>query len=142
MFSEPVTRAYDMTDASIEIIIMLVVSFLLGYMLRWLLSEKEPTRPTSKILAIPQKYATFAKDDLQIVEGIGPKIEALLKAHGIKNWATLATADLTTLKNILNLGGERFAMHDPKSWPDQAALATAGRWSELEEFQKILVGGR
>jgi hypothetical protein len=142
MFSEPITRAYDMTDATWEIIVMLLVSFALGYLLRWILSSNEKTAPKKTVLAIPPKYATFKKDDLKIVEGIGPKIEALLKAHGIQDWKALAAADVATLKNILNLGGERFVMHDPKSWPDQAALAIAGRWKELEEFQNILVGGR
>lgn len=141
MFSEPITRAYDGTDASWEIIVMLLVSFALGYLLRWLLSGDVSSQKNT-LLAIPPKYATFAKDDLKIVEGIGPKIEALLKAHGVADWKALAAANSATLQNILNLGGERFAMHDPKSWPDQAALAAAGRWSELEEFQNILVGGK
>jgi len=142
MFTEPVTRAYDMTDASIEIIIMLVVSFILGYLLRALIGNGSTDATAPALLAIPPKYATFAKDDLKIVEGIGPKIEALLKTHGIKNWDELGRADLATLKNILSFGGERFQMHDPKSWPDQAHLAAEGRWAELEEFQSILVGGQ
>lgn len=141
MFSEPITLAYDGTDASWEIIIMLLVSFILGYLLRSLLAFNAESNREA-VLAIPPKYATFKKDDLKIVEGIGPKIEALLKAHGVKDWDALSKADMPTLKNILNLGGERFTMHDPKSWPDQAGLAVAGRWNELEEFQKILVGGR
>ena len=38
--------------------------------------------------------------------------------------------------------GERFQMHDPTSWPDQAKLAAEGRWDELKELQDILQGGR
>ncbi|HFC00875.1 MAG TPA: hypothetical protein ENJ53_08745, partial [Phaeodactylibacter sp.] len=35
----------------------------------------------------------FGEDNLQIVEGIGPKIEGLLKEAGINTWAKLASTD-------------------------------------------------
>jgi hypothetical protein len=31
---------------------------------------------------------------------------------------------------------------DPSTWPEQAGLAAAGRWSELEVLQEELKGGR
>jgi predicted flap endonuclease-1-like 5' DNA nuclease len=81
-------------------------------------------------------------DDLKRIEGIGPKIEHLLKSAGIETWAQLAAADADTLREILARAGERYRIHDSKSWPDQARLAADGRWEELSEFQDVLLGGR
>ncbi len=81
-------------------------------------------------------------DDLKIIEGIGPKIEILLKGAGIKTWQDLAKTKVETLKNILKEGGDRFAFHEPTTWPEQASLAASGNWQELEDFQVFLSGGR
>ena len=81
-------------------------------------------------------------DDLTVIEGIGPKIEKMLNDELIYTWAELAAAPVDRLKGILRKGGDRYKMHDPTSWPDQAKLAAQGRWKELEELQDILQGGR
>jgi hypothetical protein len=47
-----------------------------------------------------------------------------------------------TRVNILRRAGNRYKMHDPTSWADQAKLAAEGRWKELDEFQDVLLGGR
>ncbi len=86
--------------------------------------------------------SAFASDNLQIVEGIGPKIEQLLKNAGIKTWADLAGADLSRLQKILDDAGPRYRMHNPKSWSDQARLANEGKWDELIKYQKFLDAGR
>jgi len=41
-------------------------------------------------------------DDLKIIEGVGPKIEQLLKEGGIHTWAELAGASVDRLKEILD----------------------------------------
>ena len=41
------------------------------------------------------------------------------------------------LKGILRRAGDRYRMHDPTSWADQAKLAAEGRWKELDEFQDV-----
>ena len=88
-------------------------------------------------------YASaFQNDNLQIVEGIGPKIEGLLHDNGIKTWADLAAADVPRLKSILESAGSRYRVHDPSTWPHQAKLANDGRWDELEEYQRFLGGGK
>ncbi len=86
--------------------------------------------------------AVFSPDNLQIVEGIGPKIEQLLKAAGINTWRDLANADLARLQKILDDAGPRYRMHNPKSWSDQARLAAEGKWDKLVEHQKFLDAGR
>lgn len=61
-------------------------------------------------------------DDLQAVDGIGPKIAAVLAANGIHSWAALAAAEPESLQQILAAAGPRYRRHDPSSWPEQARL--------------------
>jgi len=96
----------------------------------------QPQRTQNTPLVIPQ----YSPDDLKIIEGIGPKIETLLKAHGVKTWQDIIASTPAKLKEILMRGGERFALADPTSWPDQAALAVEGRWDDLGAFKKMIAG--
>lgn len=91
-----------------------------------------------------KKKTTHPTDpnNLKIVEGIGPKIEQLLKDGGINNWQDLAEATLERLQEILTAAGERYRIHDPNTWSNQATLAAAGKWAELEKYQDELKGGR
>ena len=49
---------------------------------------------------------------------------------------------VSTIQMILDDAGPRYRMHDPASWPQQAGLAAAGQWDELEDLQDRLSGGR
>ncbi|MEO0725475.1 MAG: helix-hairpin-helix domain-containing protein [Bacteroidota bacterium] len=80
--------------------------------------------------------------DLKIIEGIGPKIEKVLKGAGINDWAALAGTEPGRLKEILEEAGDRFRMHNPYTWPLQARLAAAGRWEEFKNYQDELKGGK
>jgi predicted flap endonuclease-1-like 5' DNA nuclease len=80
------------------------------------------------------------EDDLEIIEGIGPKIAKLLKEAGIMTFAQLADADVTRLKDILLVANLR--VNDPTSWPEQAKLAAAGKVDDLKHLQDQLKGGR
>ena len=84
----------------------------------------------------------FTDDNLQIVEGIGPKIESILKDSGITSWSVLAATSADRLREILDAAGPRYRIHDPTSWPHQAKLADAGDWDELIRYQKFTDGGR
>ena len=88
------------------------------------------------------RFKFQSKDDLKKVEGIGPKIEGLLNNAGIHSWSKLSTTSVDRLKEILADAGERYKMHDPGTWPDQAALAAAGKWDELKAWQDQLDGGK
>ncbi len=83
-----------------------------------------------------------AKDDLKLVEGIGPKIEELLHNAGIKTWEELAATDPEKIKAILDEAGPNYRIHDPATWPKQAGLAAEGKWEELEALMDELSGGR
>ena len=81
------------------------------------------------------------KDDLTIIEGIGPKIANLLNVGGLKSYAMLSAASMDDIKAILSKGGSKYTMHDPTTWPQQAKLAADGKWAELNELKDRLVGG-
>lgn len=81
-------------------------------------------------------------EDLKIVEGIGPKIEGLLKAAGIMNWSDLAAAEESRLQEVLNNAGDRYRLADPSTWAKQASLAAAAKWDELKTYQDFLSGGK
>ncbi len=82
------------------------------------------------------------KDDLKIVEGIGPKIEELFNNAGIYTFAELADTSAEKMKAILDAAGPRFQIHNPATWADQAALARDGKWDELKKWQDELYKGK
>ena len=84
----------------------------------------------------------FATDNLQIIEGIGPKVEQVLKSNNVGDWSTLAGSDVAELRRVLTDAGNNFGLSDPTSWPHQASLAAAGDWDELIKYQKFTDGGR
>jgi large subunit ribosomal protein L27 len=103
-------------------------------------TEEAPA--AEKKAAAPKKDKGPKLDDLKIIEGIGPKIETLLKEGGINTWAELAEAPVERIKEILDAAGPRYQIHDPSSWPAQSKFAAEGKWEELKEYQDLLIGGR
>ncbi len=79
-------------------------------------------------------------DDLTIVEGIGPKVAALLKDAGITTFRQLADANVGHLEELLREAGLR--MMNPATWPEQARLAALGDHEGLLRLQETLKGGR
>ncbi|MGC8879916.1 MAG: helix-hairpin-helix domain-containing protein [Anaerolineae bacterium] len=96
--------------------------------------------PQAEAAAPAVEVEPSAPDDLQMIEGIGPKIAAMLQAHGITTFAQLAATDVERLRDIMLAANLRIA--DPTTWPQQAALAAAGKWDELRALQDSLKGGR
>ncbi len=82
------------------------------------------------------------KTNLEIIEGIGPKIKEVLNNAGIMDFRTLATTPEYRLKDILTAAGPHFATHDPATWNEQALLAENGQWDKLEELKARLMAGR
>ncbi|MFZ2899930.1 MAG: helix-hairpin-helix domain-containing protein [Saprospiraceae bacterium] len=106
-----------------------------------------PEKPVEAPLAeLPEETADFdiadiEHDPLQKIEGIGPKIESLLVQAGIRTFHHVADAGVVRLQEVLSNAGERFRLHDPSTWPEQARLAAAGKWEELERYKEFLNGG-
>lgn len=80
-------------------------------------------------------------DDLTRIEGIGPKIAAVLTQNGVTTFAQLAETAPETISEMLKASGGRFGMARPETWPQQAALAAAGKWDEFKKLTDELVGG-
>jgi len=105
-------------------------------------APKKTVKAEAAAKATAQKAAA-KPDDLKKIEGIGPKIASILVENGIDTFEKLAQADPEQISALLiEKGGKRYAMHDPSTWPKQAALAAAGKWDELAEWQDKLKGGR
>ena len=80
----------------------------------------------------------FADSNLQVVEGIGPKIEGVLHAEGVDTWNDLSQTSAARLREILDNAGSRYKMHDPSTWAQQADLAGKNDWDKLVALQKVL----
>lgn len=103
----------------------------------------EPTPQTRAATTEPKgKKPQQPGKDLQLIEGIGPKIAELLIANGIHDLVDLAAAPVEQIREILLAAGRRFRLADPSSWPEQAKLGAAGLWDALSELQARLKGGR
>ena len=81
-------------------------------------------------------------DDLEIIEGIGPKISGLLREHGIASFARLAAAEPSDIRAILDLGGQNYRIAEPATWPEQASFCVRNDWKGLKELQDRLTAGR
>lgn len=95
-----------------------------------------------KILVKLGVLRQWEKDDLEAIEGIGPKTDVLLRSKGIDSWERLSSTSVEQLQGILDDAGDQFRLSDPMTWPDQAKLAAQGRWKELEQLQDLLIGGK
>ncbi len=84
---------------------------------------------------IPQKWG---RDNLEIIEWIGPKIHEILYENDIKTFGNLKNASPKELKLILQKAWKKFALANPKSWPKQATFAHKWKWKELKEYQDSL----
>ena len=97
-----------------------------------------PAAPEQAASAAQAK--AFKPDDLEAIEGIGPKIASILREAGITTFAQLAASEISTLTELLQQANLRLA--DPGTWPEQAQLAAEGKWDAFKTLQDNLKGGR
>jgi predicted flap endonuclease-1-like 5' DNA nuclease len=88
--------------------------------------------------AKPAKVAV-KKDDLVIIEGIGPKIAKAFNKAGILTFQQLADTPVAKLHEILR---DASLSATPVTWPEQARLAAEGKMDELKTLQDRLIAGR
>jgi len=81
-------------------------------------------------------------DNLELIEGIGPKIADVLKAAGVVRFADVAGTPAERLKEILDATGESFNTAVTTTWPEQAQMAADGKLDELKDWQDKLKGGK
>ena len=101
--------------------------------------EAKEEKPAAKKTT---RKKTPKQDDLKIIEGVGPKLESIIKEGGLDTWEKVANAKPEEIKAILEAAGSRYNMFDPTTWPEQAKLAADGKFDELKELQDKLDGGR
>ncbi len=99
-------------------------------------AEKAKTKEAAKA----EVAARANPDDLTALEGVGPVLAKILNEGGIYTFAQLAATDSSDLKEILTEAGDK--MHDPSSWPQQAALLRDGKMEEFKTLCDELKGGR
>ncbi|MDJ0756084.1 MAG: helix-hairpin-helix domain-containing protein [Ardenticatenaceae bacterium] len=105
------------------------------------LSDAPAAADELETMTDPDPPAPPEPDNLQKIEGIGPKIEQILNEAGITTFANLARTSVATLEKIVREdGGIKVAY--PDTWPQQAGMAAAGNWDDLERLQDKLQGGR
>ncbi len=85
---------------------------------------------------------TIKLDDLKVVEGIGPAIEALCHDREIRTWRLLGDTSPEVLREMLDAAGPHYRVHEPSTWPEQASLLARGRWAEFKDLTDRLKGGR
>ena len=80
-------------------------------------------------------------DDLEIIEGIGPKIAGLFRENGTGTFDKVMNMSVQQMQAILEKGGPRFKLANPGSWAEQARLCYENRWTELKALQDNLTAG-
>jgi len=158
-FAGPAQATDESTGTPLWVWLLIIAVLLFALLLWWLWwsrrgKEEELPVAERKLVApvraaevqVPEVPARAAEvvppkpDDLEIIEGIGPKIAGLLKAAGITTFTQLAEVDLGRVQEILRAANLRLA--DPTTWAEQAKLAAAGDWAGLETLAYLsLIGG-
>lgn len=143
----------------LEILILIAVSFLLGYLLHKSLFtsprkevvteskmrvETTTTETNTATQTIQETKAidrSSVKDDLKVVEGIGPAIEKLLNREGINTYWQLAETSENQLLGILTKAGPLYLNHGESTWAEQATLLRDGKMEEFRKLAATLIGG-
>ena len=85
------------------------------------LKAVKKSKATAKVVKKTAPVKTeVAKDNLRMIQGVGPKIETLLNQAGINTFAQIASTNIKDLKTILDAAGPRFKRHNPNVWKTQA----------------------
>lgn len=107
---------------------------------------KRPRRTSEQVAAQKSALLDTANadvsggDDFRILEGIGPKVTALLHKNGIKTFQNLADTSFDALKALMV--SQRQYLSNPTNWARQAALAAAGDMAALEALKAALKNGK
>lgn len=104
-------------------------------------TKKKTVNFSENVVTAARIGSEVTYDNLKLIEGIGPKIETLLNANNIYNFAQLAESRPEYLNELLTHGGRQFQLHNASTWPLQARLARDNKWNELAELQEKLDGG-
>jgi predicted flap endonuclease-1-like 5' DNA nuclease len=80
-------------------------------------------------------------DDIEIIEGIGPRIAEALRAGGILTFQQLASATPGELERIVRAQGVRL-VGNADTWPRQAQFLVDGDVEGFKAYLSRLIAGR
>ena len=85
---------------------------------------------------------SHGKDDLKLIEGVGPAIEKVLHAEGIYTFAQVVDLSVDRIREILDAAGPQFKIRSGETWAEQAALGRDGKFEELAVLREELDNGK
>jgi predicted flap endonuclease-1-like 5' DNA nuclease len=94
-----------------------------------------------KVAAKAAGYTVRGMDDLELIEGIGPKIAGLFHDAGIHMFWELEQTPVARMQEILDAAGPHYRLANPASWAKQSGLAANNKWAELRKLQDELTAG-
>jgi predicted flap endonuclease-1-like 5' DNA nuclease len=80
-------------------------------------------------------------DDIERIEGIGPKIGGALRAAGLDTFESIATADEDRLRSVVTDAGIGFTP-SLKTWSAQARMLADGDEQGFATYTALLIAGR
>ncbi len=137
MFSPNYLQTDQGSNAWIWYLLLVVLTLLL---IVWWINRRQAASQSQPPDAAAQVQREATPDDLQRIEGIGPKVSRVLNEAGITTFEALSRANPAEVQKTLNDAG--LQMMNPEGWIEQASLAAKGDWQGLERLQNELKGGR
>lgn len=134
----------------LTILFWIFVGIAIGGLISWLIGGRTDTESArgisladfeGKTVSIKDERDTLV-DQLEAIEGIGPKIAALLHSHGIHRFSQVAAMDPVEIADILRSGGSEFEIAKPYTWPFQARILANGWLNEFVKVKQELRAGR
>jgi predicted flap endonuclease-1-like 5' DNA nuclease len=104
-------------------------------------TEHDAGQPFPIDLRTRPEVRSGVDDDLERIEGIGPRIAEILRGQGICSFAQLAASDADELRAALTRGGLRFAP-SLGTWAAQAGYLARGDEEGFADYTGLLIGGR
>ncbi|MEU4556339.1 helix-hairpin-helix protein [Micromonospora violae] len=119
---------------------IILAAFLLGLLVGWLVWGNRKTAPEP--VAPPRTDPVEPpREELERIEGIGPKMANALRAAGIRTFRQLAETDDTTRRAAIEKAGLSFAP-SLVTWGRQAQLLADGDEEGFLKLTELLVAGR
>lgn len=128
MFEYGAASVYELAGGSGELLLMLLIAFGLGALFgRTILVQSNHRKERALSSALPPATHNLppisSEDDLKKIPGIGPRVEDILREHGIRTFAQLSQLTPERLSSILKEAGTPAA--GVRTWPMMAAFLAA-----------------
>ncbi len=98
------------------------------------IAQKMGYKPPPPPLPNPDDQKQPNRDQLQGIEGVGPKIALILCDAGLNSFAAIAAKKPSEIQSVLDQSGPAYKLANPATWPRQAQLLAAG---DIDGFLKL-----